>query len=118
MATKVATPNMKKVKHQKNIKEKDSVSIPKFGFKSAFIIVLVAALSAFFLPNAVAMMGVNTKLITLISNSIFISLAVAYCQCFIEAHDGFGKRFIRLFICFFITIAIISYFWIYVGLYM
>ncbi len=118
MATKVITPNIKKVKNQKNIKEENKVIIPKFGFKSALIIVLVAALSAFFLPNAVAVMGGDTKLTTLISSSIFISLAVAYCQCFIETHDGFGKRFFRLFICFFITIAIISYFWIYIGLYM
>lgn len=118
MATKVATPNMKKVKHQKIIKEENEVAIPKFGFKSALIIVLVAALSAFFLPNAVAMMGGNTKLTTLISSSVFISLAVAYCQCFIETHDGFGKRFLRLFICFLVTIAVISYFWIYIGLYM
>ena len=115
MATKVVTANMK---NKKNIKEGNGVIIPKFGFKSALIIVLVAALTTFFLPNTVAMMGGSTKLATLISSSVFISLAVAYCQCFIETCDGFGKRFLRLFICFFITIAVISYFWVYIGLYM
>ena len=111
MARRVATYNKKNKKQKKG-------TIPTFGYKSAIIIVLVAALSTFFLPNMVAMLGGDSKITTLLASALFISLAVAYCQCYIESNEGFGNRFIRLFICFFITIAIICYFWIYIGLYM
>lgn len=117
MATKVVTPNMKKVKRFKEEPDVSSV-IPKFGYKSAFIIALTAALSCFFLPNMLSILGLDTRITTLISNAIFISLAVCYCHFFIETKKGFSKSFIKLYVGFFIATGIISYFWLYVGLYM
>lgn len=118
MATKVATPNMKKVKRGKIQAKEMRSSIPNFGFKSAFVIVLTAAFSSFFLPNMLAIFGIDTRITTLLANSILISLAVCYCQFFIETNRGFGKDFIRIFLCFLVATGIISYFWLYIGLYM
>ena len=117
MATRVATPNYKKVKRVKTINIEPSI-IPKFGYKSAFIIVITTALSCFFLPNMFAILGVDTRITTLIANAILISLAVCYCHYYIETDKGFGKPFIKLYVCFFMAISIISYFWLYIGLYM
>lgn len=116
MATKVVTPNYKKVKRIK--KEENTFQIPKFGYKSAFIIVISAAISCFFLPNMFAIFGVDTKITTMIGNAVIISFAVCYCHYFIETNKRFHKNFIRMFLGFFIAIGIISYFWLYVGLYM
>ena len=117
MAPKVVTSNYKKVK--KNKKVDGNISrIPKFSYKSAVIIVLSAALSCFFLPNMIAGFGVDTRITTLIGNAVIISFAVCYCRYFIETDKGFHKNFITVYFCFFIAIGIISYFWLYIGLYM
>ena len=50
MATKVVTPNYKKVKRIKKV-DVDTSPIPKFSYKSAFIIVISAAFSCFFPPK-------------------------------------------------------------------
>lgn len=99
---------------QKNVQ---AVSIPKFGFKSSFIIAIAALMSGVIIPFMVSLTGMDVKIITLISNSLLISLAVCYCQYFIESKKGFNSSIKVVYVALSITIAIISYFWLYIGLY-
>ncbi len=117
MATKVVTPNYKKVKRVKK-EEVHTSPIPKFSYKSAFIIVMSAVLSCLFFPNMLAIFGVDTRITTMIGSAVIISFAVCYCHYFIETNKGFHKNFVKMYLGFFIAIGIISYFWLYIGLYM
>ncbi|MFV0393645.1 MAG: hypothetical protein ACK5LC_04500 [Coprobacillaceae bacterium] len=118
MATKVnkyqSAYNYKQVRKEK----KKQPLIPTFGYKSAIIIALTASLTAIFLPLFGGTMGLDTTLITLIANSLCIPLAVCYCQYYLETNRGFTKSCIKVYILLAIGIAVISYFWLYIGLYM
>lgn len=117
MATRTAKYEYQKVRRPMDYK-KEASPIPKFGFKSAFIIALTALLTNLFLPNMFAFLGVDPKLVTLLANAIFISMAVCYCQYFVESTKRFKSNIIKVYIGLAFTIGVISYFWLYVGLYM
>lgn len=106
--------NYKKIRKEKR---KEPV-IPTFRYKSAIIIALTAALTAIFIPLLCASIGWDSLLITMIMNSLCIPLSVCYCQFYIETDRGFNKKCMITYILLAIGIAIISYFWLYVGLYM
>lgn len=116
MATNTAKYNYKKVKKAKQTK--NTSPIPRFGFKSAIIIALTALITTLFLPNMFAVIGIDTRLSTLILNAIFISMAVCYCQYFIETNKRFNSPIIKVYLGLALTIGVISYFWLYIGLYM
>lgn len=116
MATNTAKYNYKKVRKAKTTKEISP--IPKFSFKSAVIIALTALITTLFLPNMLAMLGIDTRLSTLVLNAIFISMAVCYCQYFIETNKRFNSPIIKVYLGLAFTIGVISYFWLYIGLYM
>lgn len=116
MATNTVKYNYKKVRRPKDTKVQSP--IPKFGFKSAFIIALTALLTNLFLPNMIALLGVDSRLTTVVCNAIGISMAVCYCQYFVETNKGFKSAIIKVYLGLAFTIGVISYFWLYIGLYM
>ncbi|MBS5926004.1 MAG: hypothetical protein KIC66_02815 [Clostridium sp.] len=111
---------MRNKKEYNKVISKSSIiqnQIPKFGYKSAFIILATAIFSSILVPSFFKSLGVDTKIITILANSILISLSVCYCQFFIETNKKFNGTFVKVFIALSVGIAVISYFWIYVGLY-
>lgn len=116
MATNTAKYNYKKVKRAKETKAPSP--IPRFGFKSALIIAVTALLTNLFLPNMIAMLGIDSRLTTVLLNAIFISMAVCYCQYFVETNKRFKSPIIKVYAGLTFTIGVISYFWLYIGLYM
>lgn len=116
MATNTVKYNYKKVRKAKETKA--TSPIPKFGFKSAIIIALTALMTNLFLPNMIAMLGIDTRLTTVILNAVFISMAVCYCQYFVETNKRFKSPIIKVYLGLAFTIGVISYFWLYIGLYM
>lgn len=92
--------------------------IPRFSFKSAIIIVLTAVFTSILIPSLLSTVGIDTRLSALILNSLFISMAVCYCQYFIETKKGFDSNIKIVYLGLSVTIGIITYFWLYIGLYM
>lgn len=101
----------------KVIRREKVKSIPSFSYKSAFIIVLTATLTTNIIPYMFGLVGMEYKVIPLLANSIGIPLAVCYCQSYIETKKGFNKNSIKIFILLALFIAIISYLWLYTGVY-
>ncbi len=114
MAGKTTTYNYKK---RNQNRPKGHGGLEKFGFKSSLIIVLTAALSSLVIPYALSNLGISAKAVTVIANALMISLAVCYVQYFVETNRGFRLNIVKVYLGLFFTIGVISYFWMYVGLY-
>lgn len=117
MATKTVKYDYRKVRRTMDYKKEVS-PIPKFGFKSAIIIALTALLTSLFFPNMFALWGLDSRLVTLLGNAIFISMAVCYCQYFVETTRRFKSNIVKVYLGLAFSIGVISYFWLYIGLYM
>lgn len=92
--------------------------LPRFSFKSAFVIMLAAIFGGLFLPLMAESAGMNGDLVNVLGLSISISFATAFARCFIESKKGFDKTFWKTFLLFMVFTTIIAYFWVYHSLYM
>ncbi|MEG2291201.1 MAG: hypothetical protein RSC24_14600 [Clostridium sp.] len=116
------------VKKSQKIKMKSPVSelsakrtdydIPTFGFKSALIIVSGGALGTIVAPYLLSLIGVSKSLSVVIGNALITSFAIAYARFFIESKRGYCKKFWVTYAIFAVSFGIISYFWMYLNIYM
>ena len=89
----------------------------RFSFKSSIFISISAVVATLVIPYLFSFTGISTNLLTVISNGVVLGFALAYSRYFIDSKQGFGKKFIRTYIIFAISFAVITYFWLYLGNY-
>lgn len=90
---------------------KTEYGIPKFGFKSSFLLIGVATLGCVIIPLLLSFLGINFKLAVILGSTFITPLGIAFSRCFIESDIGFGKTFNKLYIGFGAAFALISIFW-------
>ncbi len=95
--------------------QKKQTGIPRFSFKSALILLLASVVGGILIPYLFYLVGWDTRIAVMLFLPFFISLAIAYGQCFIETKDGICKRFWITLICAFVILEILSYFWLFKG---
>ncbi|WP_314060692.1 hypothetical protein [uncultured Vagococcus sp.] len=89
--------------------------IPRFSFKSALVLLLASILGGILIPYLFYLLHWDTRIAVMLFLPLFISLAIAYGQCFIESKDGICKRFWITTICAFVILETLSYFWLFKG---
>lgn len=98
--------------------KKTDYNIPTFGFKSALIIVAGGALGTVVAPYLLSIIGISKSLGVVMGNALITSFAIAYTRFFVESKIGFCKKFWMTYGIFAVSFGIISYFWMYLDVYM
>lgn len=92
---------------EKNQKWNDTdYDIPKFSYKSAFLITFVT----FFVTAFAIYFSNGNKLCILLTLSLSLSLTTAYSRYFIDTKRGMGKDFLKTFLLLFLACAVVLYF--------
>lgn len=92
---------------EKNQKWNDTdYDIPKFSYKSAFLITLVT----FFATALTNYFSNGNKICILLALSFSLSLTTAYSRYFIDTKRGMEKDFLKTFLLLFLACAVVLYF--------
>ena len=67
--------------------------IPKFGYRSAAVILFVSVATLFFVPQRMSMLGQELNLAATIVSALIIGFTGSLCQHQIELKQGFSKSF-------------------------
>lgn len=97
--------------------KKTDYDIPTFSFKSSLIILLGGICGTLVVPYILSLIGVSYNLGVVIGNGLITGYAIAYARSFIESEKGYGKSFWNTYLGFGSALAIISAFWVYLGIY-
>lgn len=98
--------------------ERKEPVIPRFSFKSSLLILLSAVVGSVLIPYVAYEAGVDYRIFAVIANAILISATLTYTRYFIDTKKGFGNWCYKTFAIFATTIGIITYFWLFHGVYM
>lgn len=92
---------------EKNQKWNDTdYDIPKFSYKSAFLITLVT----FFVTAFAIYISNGNKICILLALSLSLSLTTAYSRYFIDTKRAMGIDFLKTFLLLFLACAVVLYF--------
>jgi hypothetical protein len=103
---------------QKRVGFQTDYNIPRFGFKSALILILAGILSTFFLPYVLGYMHVPNKIAIVFCNMFIMGYAIAFVRFFVETKRGFVRKFWLTYLFFGVMFGCISYFWLYLDVYL
>lgn len=81
----------KAIKCKQNYKTDNK--IPKFGYKSSFIILICTFLSVFIVPYICNILSFDYHMPTVIIGGLCAGFSAVYTQFFIERKKGFSKNF-------------------------
>lgn len=90
--------------------------IPIFGYKSAFLILIVTFGSLFLIPQACEWMKIDYRLPTVLFGGLFSGFSVAFSQFFIERKTGICKSFWIVGLLLSVFIAFLIFLVVYTGI--
>lgn len=108
---------MAKVQEQRRQGFKTDYNIPMFSYKSAFLLIFSGIVSTLVIPSLLSLIGIPANVAIIICNTLILGYAVAYSRYFIETKKGYCKKFWYTYIFFGIMFGIVSYFWLYLEVY-
>lgn len=89
--------------------------IPKFGYRSSFIVVFSIMLTMFF-PMLATSLGIDPKMFTMLASSIIITLTVFFSQYVFEKRRNITLITYLGYTALFLSVMMIYYFWIFENL--
>lgn len=107
---------MAKVINNKLVTKTD-YDIPRFGAKSALVLILASTLSSVFVPFLLSFLGIDRNISIVIGNTIILGFALPYTRFFVETKRGFCKKFWYTYAGFGLAFGCISFFWMYLNAY-
>ena len=114
---KTAKWDTKKVKktNQTNFLGDTDYDIPRFGYKSSFIILITTLLSLFIVPFACELLMIDYRMPTVIIGGTAAGFSTAYTQFFIERDQKINKSFWIVGTLLSLFSAILIFLWVYMG---
>ena len=88
-------------------------TIPRISFKSSLVISVGAFLGCIVIPLLMQFIGLDYKIGVVIGSATIVAYALTYTRYFIDTKRGYCKKFLRTYLLFAISFAIISFFWLY-----
>lgn len=84
-----------------------------FSYKGAAMLALICVIATSGVPALFNLIGIHSKIVTVLSTSILGSFGICYVRNFVDSKKGMSKGVIYQFLIFFVAFFIISYYWLY-----
>lgn len=100
------------------IVREESRDIPmiKFNWKSASLLLVASLFGGAIMPYIFYLLHWDDKLAVMIFLPISLALVLSINQYFFNTKQGFGKRFVRMFLIASLVFALLAYVWLYQGI--
>lgn len=97
---------------------KTDYDIPRFSFKGAFYVILAGVISTLLVPFALSFIGVPTNIAIVLSNTLILGYSISYIRFFVDTKRGFCNKFWYTFAFNGLAFGVISYFWLFLDIYL